>query len=695
MSYMINRVYTPSSFYIPNGLHPGKQFIMRGRVTWGTEAFAINLQQDTDPQGGDIAFHFNPRPSQGEVIRNSCTGGDWQDEEKDQPHFPFEDGRSFILRIEVTASEFRTYVNGKPYINYSHRVDLGNVHFLHLTDGAEYYDITFVDRYGLPYRTEIPGGMQVGKAVRIRGAGMDNEPFSINFGCDCENETCAFHFNPRPNEGVVIRNANLGGWGDEERDYEADFPFSPGQYFDALFVCTDDKYHVYVNGEHFTDFNHRCGVPDVSHFHVQGNMDIKDVEYFEPLEDDFVKQVPSGMEKGDVVVFRGFMRPGGDVFSVNFMNGYTADSDIALHFNPRIGEGQVIMNCCTGGDWGEEEKADIPSVIAEGKPFEIKIVTKRNKFKVYVNENHFADFNHRLDFADATHLHILGDVDIAELEFLEPVDDDFVKEIPSGLEKGDVLLFRGFMRPESERFAINLHYGLTTDSDVALHFNPRIEQGQVVFNSRTDDSWADEERIDIPQCIAERKPFEIKIVTKSSKFKVYVNGTKVKKFESRGDIENIKGINVNAGAYIFQVKLERKLEKPVLERIPGGIRPGSWIIIHGMPKKNCDRFHINLKCGDDPESNVAFHFNPRFGEEHCTVRNTYVEGNWQEEEREEDSFPFEKKDTFEVAIKVMEEKFMTYVNGDHYIDFNHRLPLDSICHLEMDGLVEFYETEFL
>ena len=68
--------------------------------------------------------------------------------------------------------------------------------------------------------------------------------FSVNFACDPDNENCAFHFNPRPNEGVVVRNANLGGWGDEERDYEAEFPFHPYNYFDAMFICTDDKYLV-------------------------------------------------------------------------------------------------------------------------------------------------------------------------------------------------------------------------------------------------------------------------------------------------------------------------------------------------------------------------------------------------------------------------------------------------------------------
>ena len=555
MSYSYNRIVVPVILPIPGGLHPGKQLLLRGRVAHNQELFAINLREAED--GGDILFHFNPRQEDSVVVRNTLSGGEWGGEERDQPNFPFGKGSNFLLRIEVTEDGYHTYVNGKPFINYGHRVDPARGRFLQLGVGAEYYNVQFQDKYGSPYMSEIPGKMQIGKAVRVRGAARGDGGFNINLSCDNANEAIAFHFNPRPSEETVVMNANFGGWGEEERDFEGDYPFGSDIYFDITIVCTEDKFHVYVN------------------------------------------------------------------------------------------------------------------------------------------ENHFSDFNHRCDLGDISHLHILGDLDVADVEFLEPVDDDFVKEIPSGLEKGDVLLFRGFMRPEAERFAINLHYGLTIDSDVALHFNPRIEEGEIVFNTRTEDSWAEEERIDIPSCIAERKPFEIKIVTKSKGFKVYVNGSKCKKFASRGDIENIQGVNVTSGAFMYQVKLERKLDKPVMEKIPGGLKPGTWMVIHGMPKKHCDRFHINLQCGDDEESDVAFHFNPRFGETNCTVRNTYVDGSWQDEEREEESFPFEKKDTFEIVIKVMEDKFMTFVNGDRYIDFNHRLPMDRICHLQMDGLAEFYEPEFL
>ncbi|XP_060077890.1 galectin-8-like [Ylistrum balloti] len=554
MSYQISRVNLPATYRIPNGLHVGKQIIIRGRVTWGTDVFAINLQQEENPTDGEIAFHFNPRPSANTCVRNSFSG-DWMEEETDQPHFPFDDGMSFLLRIEVAEDAFRTYVHGKPYINFAHRLDYGNVHYLHLTPGVEYYDITFQERYSLPYRTEIPGNMEVGKAVRVRGAAQDNDGFSINFGCDCENNSTAFHFNPRPTEGVVIRNANLGGWGDEERDYDAEFPFTPMNYFDAMFICTDDQYVVHVNDKYFTNFGHRCGVPDSSHFHIQGNMDIKDVEYYEPLDDDFVKEIPCGLEKGDVVLFRGFMKPGGDTFSVNLMNGPSADDDIAFHFNPRIGEGALVMNCRMG-DWGEEEREDLPS------------------------------------------------------------------------------------------------------------------------------------------CFLNNEPFEIKVVTKSRKFKLYVNGKKCAKFDARGQVEDIKGINVRGDAFIYQAKLQRKMEKPVaIERIPGGFREGGWVVVQGIPKKGSGGFAVNLTCGDDDADDIAMHFNPRL-EENCTIRNTCTGGDWQGEERDQPSFPFELKDTFEVAINAQPDKFVTYVNGQRYIEYAHRLPLDSVCHVKLTGDADFFEPEF-
>jgi hypothetical protein len=38
-----------------------------------------------------------------------------------------------------------------------------------------------------------------------------------------------------------------------------------------------------------------------------------------------------------------------------------------------------------------------------------------------------------------------------------------------------------------------------------------------------------------------------------------VNGNKYMKFDARGNLEDIKGIMVKGDAFIYQVKLERKL----------------------------------------------------------------------------------------------------------------------------------------
>ena len=68
-----------------------------------------------------------------------------------------------------------------------------------------------------------------------------------------------------------------------------------------------------------------------------------------------------------------------------------------------------------------------------------------------------------------------------------------------------------------------------------------------------------------------------------------------------------------------------------------------------------------MKCDDDDAGDIALHFNPRF-EQRVVVRNSRVGGAWQTEEREQTDnlFPFEKRDAFEMAINVKEDKFAVH-----------------------------------
>lgn len=533
----------------------GRQFIVRGRVDRSAPRFIINLQEDEEGGSDNVAFHFNPRNDGDYVVRNTRVDGSWQHEEREAPYFPFNQGMKFVIKIEVAQDGFRVHVNGRHFIDYEHRMDLGRINYLYLSSGAEYYDVTFQNKHAVPFTMEIPGGMQVGKAVRIRGACTDSDGFSINFvdNRDCDN--FLFHFNPRPKEGCVVRNAKFGSWGPEERDQE-DFPFWPGQYFDSIFVATDIGYAVYVNEKLFTTFNHRRDLIDVKVINVRGDVDIADIQYLDS-QGDGVKRIPAGLEKGDIVSFRGYFKKECERFSVNLMNGYDDDSDIAFHFSPRRDEGQVVLNNRIDGSWQEEERHELPKAFEDQMPFEIKIISKRNKFKVFVNDKKY--------------------------------------------------------------------------------------------------------------CV----------------------------FAARGNLEDIKGIYVAGEAYIHSVTLMKKLERPYVEKIPDGLHMGDWIIVKGTPKKSRGRFEVNLKCDDDDAGDIALHFNPRF-EQRVVVRNSRVGGAWQTEEREQTDnlFPFEKRDAFEMAINVKEDKFAIFVNAERFTEFNHRMPVESITHISLKGIADFFEPEF-
>ena len=96
--------------------------------------------------------------------------------------------------------------------------------------------------------------------------------------------------------------------------------------------------------------------------------------------------------------------------------------------------------------------------------------------------------------------------------------------VPGGLNPGSQIIVRGRVLPDETRFAINLKCGEDDDADIALHFNPRRDDGEVVFNSKEGGDWEEEERHPLPSAMQEMVPFEVEILTKSNKFKVSVAG---------------------------------------------------------------------------------------------------------------------------------------------------------------------------
>ncbi|XP_022830521.1 galectin-9-like [Spodoptera litura] len=128
---------------------------------------------------------------------------------------------------------------------------------------------------------------------------------------------------------------------------------------------------------------------------------------------------------------------------------------------------------------------------------------------------------------------------------------------------------------------------------------------------------------------------------------------------------------------------------PFTRPIPGGLSPGRTITIEGAIPPRSDRFAINLQCGS---ADIAFHFNPRFGDQ-CIVRNSYISGHWGAEETS-GGMPLVRGEQFEAEFKCSEGHFTVNLNGKHFCDFPHRIPYHKINHINVDGDVNIRHVTF-
>lgn len=282
------------------------------------------------------------------------------------------------------------------------------------------------------------------------------------------NNDIAFHFNPRLDDKIVVRNSRTSnGWEEEERrPYH--MPFAAGGGFELMFLVHPEHFKVagvslfyesclhdmlitlviIVNGAHLLEFKHRMPIHLVKILNITGDVMIDKIEYRSefkyPGEIGFkstygVPGLPSPVYNPPIPMIHPLM--GGlttnrlihisgkpsllyNQFDINFLktNGgspSSGETEIAFHFNPRRMERIVVRNTRDKhSGWGREERSQSEYPFTAGVNFEILIRVGINCFQVAVNNEHFCEYQHRLlPLNKIDFLQITGDVIIASVRF--------------------------------------------------------------------------------------------------------------------------------------------------------------------------------------------------------------------------------------------------------------------------------------
>ncbi|XP_072768310.1 uncharacterized protein [Nerophis lumbriciformis] len=124
----------PYNLNLSRGVYDKMMMTLLGQVKPNAKMFTVNFLR-----GNDIAFHINPRFSEGGkqvLVRNHKVGERWGSEERDlKGPFPFALGSPFEMKILCTQESFRVAVNNIPLFEFRHRVrelnQINRINILH------------------------------------------------------------------------------------------------------------------------------------------------------------------------------------------------------------------------------------------------------------------------------------------------------------------------------------------------------------------------------------------------------------------------------------------------------------------------------------------------------------------------------------------------------------------------------------
>ncbi|KFW05379.1 Galectin-8, partial [Eurypyga helias] len=266
---------------IHDGLVPGNTIVILGTVPDDADRFQVDLQcgSSVKPRA-DVAFHLNPRfKRSGCIVCNTLEREKWGWEEITY-EMPFQKGKSFEIIIVTLKDKFQVAVNKKHLLLYNYRMNLERIDTLGIYGKVQIKTIEFVSNViklslcieksksqskffrvvyfqGVPYVEKLDAALRPGCAVTIKGeVNKNSKSFVINLKSS-DSKDIALHLNPRVKNKVFVRNSYLhDSWGEEEKEV-ANFPFSPGIYFEMIIFCEAHHFNVAVNGVHTLEYKYR------------------------------------------------------------------------------------------------------------------------------------------------------------------------------------------------------------------------------------------------------------------------------------------------------------------------------------------------------------------------------------------------------------------------------------------------------
>ncbi|XP_053478555.1 uncharacterized protein LOC128606449 [Ictalurus furcatus] len=649
VSYLISNPTLPYINRIPRVLKQDMAILFQGTVPVDAKSFEISLKTGLS-DGGDIAFHFNPRIAQ-YVYLNSFRNGRWEKEET-APDKPFTKGAAFQILLVIKFEGYEVYVNDVRHCVFNHRIPLEKVSTLAICGDVSLPICGFIDDWKtssfysvigassptpiseeilfsvsnptLPYVVKIPGGIKQDVALFFQGTlQTDAKGFEINFKTGPSNgDDIAFQFNPRIGQYIYLNSFRNGRW--EKEESAPDKPFIKGATFQMFIVTNFEGYEVYVNGLKHCMFKHRIPLEKVSTLGIRGDVSLsicgltdnwktssfcsgigtssatpflKDVSYLiSNLTLPYINGIPRVLKQDMAILFQGTVPVDAKSFEISLKTGLSDGGDIAFHFNPRIGQ-YVYLNSFRNGRWEKEETApDKP--FTKGEAFQILLVIKFEGYEVYVNDVRHCVFNHRIPLEKVSTLAICGDVSLPNCGFI--------------------------------------------------------------------DDW------------------------KTSSFYSVIGAS------SPTPISKEISFSVSNPTL------------PYVGKIPGGIKQDVALLFQGTVPTDAKGFEINFKTGPSNGDDIAFQFSPRIGQ--YIYLNSFRNGRWEKEESAPDK-PFIKGATFQmfivtnfegyevcsmvICMHILHERItlkatfsfflQVYVNGLKHCIFKHRIPLEKVSTLAIRG----------